>query len=112
MIADAPNSEAILAKATADFLEAGSRIVPTLLVLDDLHAFDRDYAQFKRVVESQDRFKNVHVDYTLRKGGRIYLNGTVVTQEDHDALTHLVDVALKHAVSGYYDGVEVVAPDN
>lgn len=42
-------------------------------------------------IRKQPRFSNVTLDYTMRKGGRVYIKGSVVSQADLDDLKQMAD---------------------
>jgi hypothetical protein len=74
--------------------------------MDRLTIFDREYRAFRSHIASMPEYKDVEVSYTNRKGGRLYLHGTVGTKDSHDQLIQLVSRMVRNNESGYYDGVE------
>lgn len=76
----------------------------------DRHAkFEREYHAFRQQVANMSEYGAVEVSYTHRKGGRVYLKGTVATKDSYDRLIALFESSVQSNESGYYDGV--VYPD-
>ena len=74
--------------------------------LDKLLLLDREYQKFQDNVMTMPEFRNVTATYTHRKGGRVYLTGSVLTKHYHDRLIQSVDHYIRNAQSGYHDDVE------
>lgn len=75
--------------------------------MDRLASFDREYRAFCSRIATMPEYKNVEVSYTHRKGGRVYLHGTVDTKDSHDRLIQMVDRTVRSNASGFYDGVSI-----
>ena len=74
--------------------------------MDRLAVFEREIHAFQKHVATMPEYKDVEVSYTHRKGGRVYLHGTVTTQASHERLLQTIDRMVRNNDSGYYDGVE------
>ncbi len=79
--------------------------------MDRLAMFGREYRAFQRRVSSMPEYKNVEVSHTLRKGGRVYLHGSVVAKTSHDRLIQMSDRMIRNSECGYYDGVDYPGKD-
>jgi hypothetical protein len=73
--------------------------------INRLVIFEREYQAFRREVAAIPEFANVNVSYTHRKGGRVYLHGTVASEYSHSRLIKMVEEMIRYGDSGYYDGV-------
>lgn len=74
--------------------------------MDRLATFEREYHAFRRHVSAMPEYKNVEISYTRRKGGRVYLRGTVVGKVYHDQLMQTIESMVRNNDCGYYDGVD------
>ncbi|QDT65324.1 hypothetical protein [Calycomorphotria hydatis] len=74
--------------------------------MDRRAIFDREYHAFQRHISTMPEYKNVEISYTHRKGGRVYLHGSVANKDSHDRLIQIIDWMIRNNDSGYYDGVE------
>jgi hypothetical protein len=73
--------------------------------IDRLVIFEREYQAFRREVAAIPEFAKVEVSYTHRKGGRVYLHGTVGSEYSHSRLIKMIEEMIRYGDSGYYDGV-------
>lgn len=73
--------------------------------IDKLAMFRRELREFQRRIARDPECKNVTVDYTDRKGGRVYLTGTVPSKNAYDRLIKTINSLVHSNVSGYHDGV-------
>lgn len=80
--------------------------------MDRLAIFDREYHAFQRHVSGMPEYKNVEISYTHRKGGRVYLHGSVASRLSYDRLIQTIDWMIRNNDSGYYDGVEYPGKTN
>lgn len=72
----------------------------------DRHAkFEREYHSFLRKIANKPEYADIEVSYTHRKGGRVYLKGTVATKDLHDRLIEDFESTVHSNESGYYDGI-------
>jgi len=74
--------------------------------MDRLAVLDREIRAFQKHVATIPEYKNVEVTYTHRKGGRVYLHGTVTTKTSYERLLQTLNRMVRNNESGYYDGVE------
>ncbi len=88
-------------------------VAPTIFVVANWYSngitrlarFDREYHAFRRHVSEMPEYESVEVSHTLRKGGRVYLHGTVENKDYHDRLIHAIEWMIRSNLSGYDDGV-------
>ena len=80
--------------------------------MDRRAIFDREYHAFQRRVSTMPEYNNVEVSYTHRKGGRVYLHGSVANKDSHDRLIQTIDWMIRNNDSGYFDGVEYPGKTN
>jgi hypothetical protein len=73
--------------------------------MDRLAFFDREYDAFCHQIATMPEYRNVEISYTNRKGGRVYLHGSVGTKYAHDQLIQIIDNMIRNNDSGYYDGI-------
>lgn len=72
----------------------------------DRHAkFEREYHSFLRKIANEPEYGAIDVSYTHRKGGRVYIKGTVATKALHDRLIEVFESTVHSNESGYYDGI-------
>ena len=77
--------------------------------MDKLVIFDREYNAFCQHIATMHEFKSVEISYTDRKGGRVYLHGTVGSKDSHDRLIEMIDRMIRNNGSGYFDGYPILA---
>jgi hypothetical protein len=75
--------------------------------MDSLARFDREFRAFRRHVASTPEYKHVQLSYTHRKGGRVYMHGSVPSQYWHERLIHDIESMVRSNFSGYFDGVTI-----
>ncbi|MFN3149998.1 hypothetical protein [Bremerella sp.] len=80
--------------------------------MDRRAMFDREYHAFQRRVSTMPEFRDVEISYTHRKGGRVYMHGSVANKLSHDRLIETIDWMIRNNDSGYYDGVEYPGKTN
>lgn len=73
--------------------------------MDRLALFERECETLRRSIANDPAFQDVEVSYTTRKGGRVYLHGSVASKSSHDRLITMVERTVRNNDSGYYDGV-------
>jgi hypothetical protein len=73
--------------------------------MDSLARFDREFRAFRRHVASTPEYRNVQIEYTHRKGGRVYMHGYVPSKFWHDLLIQDIESMVRSNFSGYFDGV-------
>lgn len=74
--------------------------------------FAREIAVFDRHVQATPEFKSVSVSHTMRKGGRVYLKGSVANAKSHERLMHDIEWMIRNNDSGYHDGVDYPGKPN
>ena len=74
--------------------------------LDRSVILDREYLDFRNSVKSLPEFDDVDISYTNRKGGRVFLSGTVANKASHDRLIEKVERMVYNNHAGYHDGVD------
>jgi len=71
--------------------------------MDRLALFERECETLRRSIANDPAFQDVEVSYTTRKGGRVYLHGSVASKTSHDRLITMVKRTVRNNDSGYYD---------
>ena len=74
--------------------------------MDRIAMFERQCHSLRRQVSAMPEYENVELSYTLHKGGRVYLHGTVESKESHDELMHMIYREIRNGQSACSGSVE------
>jgi hypothetical protein len=76
--------------------------------MDRLALFERESKEFRLAVANDPAFHDVEVSFTSRKGGRIYLHGSVASKAVHDRLIEMAKQTVRNNDGSYHDGVRAL----